>query len=68
MVGCGRRGVVGGLLIGGKNRYNGIKSLMNTKSSWPQVVCGGADTYHTTYQSSSEAALCVCMCVHIFST
>ena len=36
----------------------GIKRLVNIKSS---VVCGGADTNHTTYQhrkSSSEAALC----------
>ena len=37
------------------------------KYLWPQVVCGGADTYHTTYQhrkSSSEAPLlCVCVCV-----
>ena len=49
---------------------------MNMKSFWPQVVCGGADTYHTTHQhrkSSSEAPLlcvcvCVCVCVHLFST
>ena len=51
----------------------GIKSLMNMKSLWPQVVCGGADTYHTTYQhrkSSSEAPLlcvCVCVCAPLFN-
>ena len=51
----------------------GIKSLMNMKSLWPQVVCGGADTYHTTYQhrkSSSEAPLlcvCVCVCTPLFN-
>ena len=67
MAGCGRRGVVDCLFEIKKD--TGIKSLMNMKSLWPQVVCGGADTYHTTYQhrkSSSEAPLCVC--VHLFST
>ena len=52
-------------------KYTGIKSLMNMKSLWPQVVCGGADTYHTTYQhrkSSSEAPLlCVCVCAPLFN-
>ena len=50
-----------------EKKDTGIKSLMNMKSLWPQVVCDGADTYHTTYQhrkSSSEAPLlCVCVCV-----
>ena len=59
-----------------KKKDTGIKSLINMKSLWPQVVCGGADAYHTTYQhrkSSSEAPLlcvcvCVCVCAHLFST
>ena len=41
MVGCGRRGVVGGLSIGDKTD-TGIKSLVNMKSSRPQGLCGGA--------------------------
>ena len=43
-----------------EKKDTGIKSLMNMKSLWPQVVCGGADTYHTTYQSTSVVCVCVC--------
>ena len=52
MAGCGRRGVVVWWVVCRFEikKDTGIKSLMNMKSLWPQFVCGGADTYHTTYQ------------------